>query len=94
MKRVLEYLDEVGDRPGVDPEFFRYQTSLVKGELSQIDDEIAKLHREFPNLEAFTTEQLKQELLAVEADTYAEFVQTGRLNRELAPLLGMGEEGH
>jgi len=93
MKRVLEYLGEVGDRPGVEPEFFRYQGALVKGELREIEDKIDKLHREFPNLEAFTTQQLREELLSVEADTYAEFVQAGRLNRELAPLLEMGEEG-
>ena len=94
MKRVLEYLDDVGERPGVEPEFFRYQGALVKGEMREIEDKIDKLHREFPNLEAFTTQQLREELLAVEADTYAEFVQAGRLNRELAPLLEMGEEGH
>ena len=35
----------------------------------------------------FTTEQLRSELLAIEADTYAEFVRSGRLNRELAPSL-------
>jgi monovalent cation:H+ antiporter, CPA1 family len=32
-------------------------------------------------------EQLREELLAIEADTYAELVRTGRLNQELAPLL-------
>jgi CPA1 family monovalent cation:H+ antiporter len=35
----------------------------------------------------FTVEQLRSELLAIEADTYAEFVRSGRLNRELAPSL-------
>lgn len=35
----------------------------------------------------FAAEQFKLELLAVEADTYAEFVRAGQLNRELAPFL-------
>ncbi len=87
LKRVLEYLDQMDERPGVDPEFFRYQTTLVKGELNRISEDIRQLHRDYPNLQSFTTEQLREELLAVEADTYAEFVQAGRLNRELAPML-------
>jgi len=32
-------------------------------------------------------EQLREELLAIEATTYAELVRAGRLNQELAPLL-------
>ncbi len=87
LKRVVEHLASVGDRPGVAPEFYRYQTALVKGELGNIEEAINKLHRDYPNLEDFTTQQLKEELLGVEADTYAEFVQAGRLNRELAPML-------
>jgi CPA1 family monovalent cation:H+ antiporter len=47
---------------------------------------------EHPNLRSFTTEQLRSELLAIEADTYAEFVRAGRLNRELSPLLQVAFE--
>jgi CPA1 family monovalent cation:H+ antiporter len=32
-------------------------------------------------------DKLRLELLAIEADTYAEFVRAGQLNRELAPFL-------
>lgn len=32
-------------------------------------------------------EQLQAELLAIEADSYAKFVQTCRFNKELTPLL-------
>lgn len=38
----------------------------------------------------FITDQLREELLAIEADTYADFVRTGRLNQEL-PLFLNGE---
>jgi CPA1 family monovalent cation:H+ antiporter len=86
LTRVLEYLGAI-DRPGVDPEFLRYQTSLVKGEISTITDKIEKLLAEYPNLQNFMNEQLRQELLDVEANTYAQLVQTGQLQRELAPLL-------
>ncbi|HEY9803661.1 MAG TPA: sodium:proton antiporter [Leptolyngbyaceae cyanobacterium] len=86
LERVLQYI-QTEKRPGIDPEFIRYQEKLVKGEIEQIQTQIDKLHDEYPNLRNFTTEQFRDELLAIEADTYAEFVRAGRLNNELAPLL-------
>ncbi|MBF2008243.1 MAG: sodium:proton antiporter [Chlorogloeopsis fritschii C42_A2020_084] len=87
LKRVLRYLGQIEERPGLDPEFYRYQETLIKGELQRLEEQIDKLQDEYPNLRTFTAEQLRMELLAVEADTYAEFVRSGRLNQELAPLL-------
>ncbi|MDJ0617217.1 MAG: cation:proton antiporter [Calothrix sp. MO_192.B10] len=87
LERVLEYLDRVDERPGIDEEFCRYQETLIKGELKNVEEKIDKLQNNYPNLREFTIEQLRSELLAVEADTYAEFVRSGRLNQELAPLL-------
>lgn len=87
LKRVLQYLDNVDERPGLDQEFCRYQETLIRGELKQFEEKIDKLQDEYPRLQTFASEQLKNELLAVEANTYAEFVQSGRLNQELAPLL-------
>jgi CPA1 family monovalent cation:H+ antiporter len=95
LKRVLKYLLKVEDRPGIDLEFCRYQESLIKGEISQIESAMEKLQEEHPNLREFATEQLKEELLAVEAEAYAEMVRVGRLNQELSPLLEtalLGEE--
>ena len=88
LRRALKYLEEVDDeRPRVDSEFCRYQEALIKGELKNIEEKIDILQDEYPNLREFAMEQLRDELLAVEADTYAEFVRSGRLNQELAPLL-------
>ncbi|MEM9927831.1 MAG: Na+/H+ antiporter, partial [Cyanobacteria bacterium P01_D01_bin.50] len=85
LRRALKYLDEVDDeRPRVDSEFCRLQESLIKGKLNNIEEKIDVLQDEYPNLRKFAMEQLRDELLAVEADTYAEFVRSGRLNRELA----------
>jgi CPA1 family monovalent cation:H+ antiporter len=53
----------------------------------RLDEEIDQLQDEYPNLRNFTAEQLREELLAIEADSYAEFVRTGQLNKELAPFL-------
>ncbi len=46
LKRVLQYLDEVDERPGLDPEFCRYQQTLIKGELQRIVDKIDKMQDE------------------------------------------------
>jgi CPA1 family monovalent cation:H+ antiporter len=59
----------------------------VTGELKRLTAEVEQLQTEYPNLKDFSAEQLKQELLTVEANTYAELVQKGQLNRELAPFL-------
>lgn len=86
LERVLQHL-QADQRPGIDPEFRRYQETLIKVELVDLRMEIDKLQGEYPNLQSFTTEQFRGELLAIEADTYAEFVKSGRLNKELAPML-------
>lgn len=87
LNRVLQYLAQREKPPGIEPEFYNYQESLIKGELARLEAEIKQLVLEYPNLRNFTAEQLKGELLAIEADTYAEFLRTGRLNKELAPFL-------
>ncbi|MEC4818145.1 MAG: Na+/H+ antiporter [Scytonema sp. PMC 1069.18] len=86
LDRVLQHLRE-DQRPGIDDEYYRYQESLVKGERENLQTKIEKLQDEYPNLRDFTIEQLRGELLAIEADTYAEFVRKRRLNTELSPLL-------
>lgn len=91
LSRVSTYLAEVGVRPGIDPEFSRYQETLLQGEKRRLEAEIEQLQVEYPNLRDFATEQLREELLIVEATTYAELVQAGRLNRELAPFLEQEE---
>jgi len=87
LKRVLQYLNQAENRPAIEPEFYRYQESLIKGEMGRLETEIDTLQDEHPDLREFATEQFKLELLAVEADTYAELVRAGQLNRELAPFL-------
>jgi monovalent cation:H+ antiporter, CPA1 family len=87
LTRVLQHLNQVGDRPGIDLEFARLQEALVKGELKRISDDTEALLNTHPDLRSFTSEQLKSELLSIEADAYADFVKAGRLNQELAPLL-------
>jgi CPA1 family monovalent cation:H+ antiporter len=87
LTRVLKHLKQESDRPDIDPEFYRYQTALVQGQLTDVEKQIEQLRSQEPKLAEFAQTQLRQELLAIEADTYAEFVRAGRLNKELAPFL-------
>ena len=38
-------------------------------------------------MKKYTIKQLRDELLEIEADTYAEFVRAGKLNNKLSPFL-------
>lgn len=87
LERVLEHLHQMEQRPGVDPEFCRHQESIVKGEIERLHQETETLQAEHSHLKEFSKEQLHQELLDVEAETYAELVQSGKLDRDLDPLL-------
>lgn len=87
LNRVLHYLNDTDRRPGSDLEFYRYQQSLIQEELENLQIQVEQLQNEYPNLRSFINEQLLAELAAIEADTYAEFVRSGRLNKELSPWL-------
>ena len=63
------------------------ERAVVKGELQSIEDKIEKLQREHDNLRSLTIEQLKEQLLDIEADTYAEFIRAGKLTENLSPVL-------
>ncbi|KJH69696.1 cation:proton antiporter [Aliterella atlantica] len=86
LKRVLDHL-KTDQRPDIEPEFYRYQEALVKGGIEDLQLEINKLQQEYPHLQDYVTEQVRAELLAIEANTYAEFVKAGRLNKQLSPWL-------
>jgi CPA1 family monovalent cation:H+ antiporter len=87
LNRVLQHLSQTDDRPEIDPEYYRYQKALVKGQLNQLQENLNQLRNQHPQLRDFAAEQLQEELLAIEADTYAEFVRAGRLGGKLSPLL-------
>jgi CPA1 family monovalent cation:H+ antiporter len=92
LNRVLNYLadlekSEMEDNSDRALEFFRYQHSLVKGQLQSIEDELETLRRDHPSLMSLELEQVRERLLDIEADTYAELIRSGDLNHNLSPLL-------
>jgi CPA1 family monovalent cation:H+ antiporter len=87
LKRVANYLNQLDLAPDVEEEFYRYERDLVTGELVAIEEKIEKLQNEHPQLRELDMKQLRDTLLDIEADTYAEFIRVGRLNKDLSPLL-------
>ncbi len=85
--RVVKYLENNELASEIDPEYYRYQQGLVKGQLESIEEKINTMQREHDNLRSLTMEQLQEQLLDIEADTYAEFIRAGKLNENLSPVL-------
>ncbi|MGD2180361.1 cation:proton antiporter [Lusitaniella coriacea] len=95
LQRVLKYLSqleesyketEAGFTSGAS-EFFRYQQGLVKGQLQSVEEELEQLRRMNSQLLSIELEQVREKLLDIEADTYAEFIRAGNLSENLSPLL-------
>jgi CPA1 family monovalent cation:H+ antiporter len=87
LTRVMKRLNEIKVNQEFDPEFVGYQIALVEGQLEEVQEKLARLETQNETIRDFATEQLKEELLAIESDTYAEFIRAGQLKDELTPLL-------
>lgn len=87
LNNVLKYLQKPDTISNLDTEFGRYQQTLVKGQIESIEQNLKKLKQEYPQLQALELEQWRETLLDIEADTYAELIRIGQLDRNLSPLL-------
>jgi CPA1 family monovalent cation:H+ antiporter len=87
LNRVMKRLDTIKTTQEFDPEFVGYQMALVKGQLEEVAEKMVELEQQNPTIREFAAEQLKEELLAIEADTYAELIRAGQLKENLTPLL-------
>ena len=85
--RVIEYFKTLDESPNIDSEFYRYEKELVKGQLQSIEEKISKFQREYPQLKSIAMQQLKETLLDIEADTYAELIRNGKLGKNLSPVI-------
>ncbi|GFE68162.1 sodium:proton antiporter [Chroococcus sp. FPU101] len=88
LQRVKQSMvDSVDEFPDLDPEFRSYQSKLVEVELQGLEEKIKTMRQEYPKLRTLAEEQYKRTMLDVEADTYAELLRSGWLNRSLTPIL-------
>jgi len=87
LDRVLDYLKKLSDRKEIEEEYYEYQTALIKGQLNSIREEIIKMQQIHPEYQEIMVDQMRDEMLAIESDTYADFIRSGRLKDSLTPLL-------
>jgi CPA1 family monovalent cation:H+ antiporter len=87
LTKVMKFLSEGEDFRKVDPEFYRYQAELVGGQLKTLEEKSYKMIVSHPELREMVNEQVRDKLLDIEADTYAELIRSGWLNEQLSPLL-------
>ncbi|PSN14503.1 sodium:proton antiporter [filamentous cyanobacterium CCP5] len=87
LTRVMQRLEEIDTQGGANPEFLGYQKALVEGQLEEVQDKLRRLEEQIPEIQEYAAEELREDLLAIEADTYAELIRSGQLKDELTPLL-------
>jgi CPA1 family monovalent cation:H+ antiporter len=87
LTRVLQRLDDIQNNQEADSEFVGYQRALVAGQLKELQEKLVNLEHRHPDIQRYAYEQLREELLAIESDTYAEFIRAGQLKQDLVPLL-------
>lgn len=87
LNRVMSHLSQRSSTQLVEPEYHRQLQNKIEEQLIFVQKDIKQLHDKYPYLQDFTVNQLHQDLQAIEADTYAEFMRVGRLNEFPEPLL-------
>ena len=60
---------------------------MVLGQLESCNEKLQKLGNEHPELRAISLEKLRETLFDIEADTYSEFIRSGRLDKQVSPVL-------
>jgi CPA1 family monovalent cation:H+ antiporter len=55
--------------------------------LKILEEKIRECNAKYPQLQFLMMEQFRETLLDIEADTYAEFIRSGRLNSNLSTVL-------
>ena len=89
LNNVLDFLKKtkLERSPEIDPEFLAYEQKLITGQLETIEEKITVAQQSNPEFKTLSMEKLRDVLLEIEADTYAELISQGALNDNLSPIL-------
>jgi CPA1 family monovalent cation:H+ antiporter len=87
LNRVQNYLAEAVRKQEIDAEFYRYQAELVKGELEKIQSKLDEMEEKYLQLQELSIKMTLEDMIDIEADTYAEFIRSGKLNNQISPIL-------
>lgn len=80
----MESLDKSAD---FNAEVYKSEQELIEKQLKTTEEKIKKLTTENPQLRFLPVEQLRETLLNMEADTYAEFIRAGRISNNPSSVL-------
>ncbi len=89
LNKVLAYMKDIpiNTVPEIEPDFYNYEKNLIQGQLNSIQEKITQLQNLNPELKNFSMNKLRENLLVIEADTYADLMLKGELNNNLSPIL-------
>jgi CPA1 family monovalent cation:H+ antiporter len=87
LQKIKNYLEKLEVLPTADPEYYQKEMSLVTGQLASIGNQMGTMLKEYPELREFTREKIREKLLDIEADAYANLISLGALNKNLSPYL-------
>jgi len=87
LQRALDYLSQAEESPEIELASYQPERETVRAKLQDVEAEIERLQQASPGLRSLDRERLRERLLDIEADTYAEFLQAGRLDCNPQPLL-------
>ena len=87
LTRVLSRLQAMAVNQEFAPTAIGEPMALVEGQLAEVKDKLTQLAQQHDSIRTYASGQLREELLAIEADTYAEFIRAGQLKNTLTPLL-------
>ncbi|MFM8294391.1 MAG: cation:proton antiporter [Microcystaceae cyanobacterium] len=87
LQRVLDYLDQLILAGEMKAELCQSRRDLVLKELQEIETKLKTQQNSNPQLESLILEKLDEQLVNLEADTYAELIRAGQLEEDLPPLL-------
>ena len=87
LTRVLSRLQAMAVNQEFAPTAIGEPMALVEGQLAEVKEKLAQLAPQHDSIRTYASGQLREELLAIEADTYAEFIRAGQLKNTLTPLL-------
>lgn len=87
LNRILNYMESLDKSSDFNAQVYQAEQELIEKQLKNVEDKIKDLTTHNPQLKFLPVEQLRETLLNIEADTYAEFIRSGRINENPRSLL-------
>jgi CPA1 family monovalent cation:H+ antiporter len=87
LNRILNYMESLDKSSDFNAQVYQAEQNVIEKQLKNVEEKIKDLTSKNPQLKFLPVEQLRETLLNIEADTYAEFIRAGRINDNPRSLL-------